>query len=118
MLIDISSTDHLEELLGKHELVFVDFWAEWCAPCKQFAKVYEQVANDNPQVLFAQLNIEQHAELAETFQIRSIPHLMIFKEQIAIYSESGSMPESALKELLEQAIDVDVSEIRAKLDAE
>lgn len=118
MLTDIGNEQQLDELLSKHELVFVDFWAEWCAPCKQFAKVYEQVAAENPAISFAKLNVEQQVELAGMFQIRSIPHLMIFKQQIAIYSESGSMPESTLKELLVQAINADVSEIRAKLDVE
>jgi len=105
----------LEVLIENNDLVFVDFWAEWCAPCKQFAKIYEQVATLNPDIVFAKVNIETESELAETLQIRSIPHLMVFKQGIAVYSDAGSMPESTLKELVEQARKVDVSQIKAQL---
>ncbi|KTC78336.1 thioredoxin family protein [Legionella brunensis] len=107
---------HFEEFIENNKLVFIDFWAEWCAPCKQFSRVYEQVAEQNPTIKFAKVNIEKEAELADIFQIRSIPHLMVFKEGIAIYSEAGSMPESVLKDLVQQAINADVSEIREKID--
>ena len=105
-----------ELLITDNEIVFVDFWAVWCAPCKQFAHVYEKVAAAYENVMFAKINIEEEQELAEMFQIRSIPHLMVFKQGIAIYSEAGSMPESTLKELVEQAIEADVSQIRKQLD--
>jgi thioredoxin 1 len=105
-----------ESFITKNEIVIVDFWATWCAPCRQFSVVYERVAQMYPAVTFAKINIEQEAELAEAFNIRSIPHLMVFKQGIAIYSEAGSMPESTLKELVEQAIKADVSAIRKQLD--
>lgn len=110
------SSDEFEALLQNNEIVFIDFWASWCAPCKQFATVYERVAALNPGVAFVKINIENESELAETFNIRSIPHLMVFKQGIAIYSEAGSMPESTLKELVEQALEADVSAIREQLD--
>lgn len=110
------ASDEFETLIQKNELVFLDFWAVWCAPCKQFAKVFERVAELNTDVVFAKINIEHEAELAESFNIRSIPHLMVFKQGIAIYSEAGSMPESTLIELVEQAREADVSAIRAQLD--
>ena len=109
--------DVFEVFIEEHPVVFVDFWATWCAPCKQFASVYERVAASNPNVTFASINIEHESELAEAFNIRSIPHLMVFKQGIAIYSEAGSMPESTLKELVEQALDADVSAIREQLDS-
>ncbi len=115
VVVSISSSE-FESFVEQNNVVFVDFWATWCAPCKQFAAIYERVAELNPTVSFATVNIEHEAELAETFNIRSIPHLMVFKEGIAIYSESGSMPESTLKELVEQALEADVSAIREELN--
>jgi thioredoxin 1 len=110
--------EEFEKVINSNELVFIDFWAEWCAPCKQFAVVYEKVAEQNPTIKFAKINIEQESELADSLQIRSIPHLMIFKQGILIYSEAGSMPESTFKDLIQQAVDADVSEIRAQIDKE
>jgi len=98
-----------ESLITKNEIVLVDFWAEWCAPCKQFAVVYDKVSELYPEIVFAKVNVEQEAELADTFEIRSIPFLMVFKKGILIYAESGSMPESTLIELITQAKVADVS---------
>lgn len=117
MLESTVTSNDFEALIEDNQLVFVDFWAPWCAPCKQFATVYEQVAAQHADIVFAKINIENEQELAETFQIRSIPHLMVFKQGIVIYSEAGSMPESTLKELVEQAVDADVTAIREQLDA-
>lgn len=116
MLENTVTSDGFESIIENNQLVFVDFWAPWCAPCKQFATIFERVAALHSDIVFAKVNIESEHELAETFQIRSIPHLMVFKQGIAIYSEAGSMPESTLKELVEQALDADVSAIREQLD--
>lgn len=105
-----------EDFIEKNEIVFVDFWAEWCAPCKVFATIFEQVAVENTEIAFAKINIEKEEELAEIFNIRSIPHLMVFKQGIAIYSESGTMPESILKELVAQAKEADVTDIRDQIE--
>ena len=110
------NSSEFEALIRDNTIVFVDFWASWCAPCKQFAAIYEQVAAKYPEIVFAKINIEEEQELSETFHIRSIPHLMVFKQGIVIYSEAGSMPESTLTELVQQALSADVSDIRAELD--
>ncbi|MDX1838237.1 thioredoxin [Legionella taurinensis] len=118
MLKDIVSGEQLETLVTSDDIVFIDFWAEWCAPCKEFGKVYARVAEQYPAIQFTQINVESAPALAEAFQIRSIPHLIVFKQGIIIYSESGNMPESALKELTEQALTVDMTEIRTKMEEE
>jgi thioredoxin 1 len=115
-LVQSIKGEAFEAFIQANEVVFVDFWAAWCAPCKQFAVVYEKVAEKNSEVRFTKVNIEEEASLAELFDIRSIPHLMVFKQGIAIYSESGSMPESTLTELVQLALDADVSGIRQELE--
>lgn len=111
-VIDLQTED-FEQHIATHETVFIDFWAEWCAPCKHFSVVYDKVAEKtkNPKVSFAKVNLETEQELADLFEIRSIPHLMVFKKGIIIYSDSGSMPESTLTDLVEQAIAADVSDL-------
>lgn len=118
MLSQNLTNEAFETFINENEIVFIDFWAEWCAPCKQFAKVYEKVADQFPMIKFVKVNIEEQQMLAEFFEIRSIPHLMVFKEGIVIYSDAGSMPESTLKELAQQALDADVSDIRAQIEQE
>ncbi|MBA3535344.1 MAG: thiol reductase thioredoxin [Tatlockia sp.] len=112
----LMDSKQFDTVIDTNDIVFVDFWAEWCSPCKQFAIVYERVAEQTPTIKFTKVNIEEESELAERFEIRSIPHLMIFKKGILIYSDAGSMPESTLNDLVVQALSIDVSEIRAKID--
>lgn len=105
------TASEFDVLVQQGNILFVDFWAKWCAPCRQFAPVYERAALKYDNIIFASIDIEQEAALAEELNIRSIPHLMVFKAGIAIYSDSGSMPETVLHELAEQAIQIDVSQI-------
>ena len=90
------------------DIVFLDFWAEWCAPCKVFFDIYEKAAKQNPDIVFAKINVDKEKQLAEDFNIMSVPHLMVIKNQVAIYSNSGTVPLSVLSELVEQARGVKV----------
>jgi thioredoxin 1 len=118
MLPPNSSSSEFEALIKGSELVFVDFWAPWCAPCNHFAEPYERVADEFPSIDFMKVNIEEQKKLAEVFEIRSIPHLMIFRQGIIIYTAAGNIPEDTLRMLAQQALDTDVDKIRQELDKE
>jgi thioredoxin 1 len=108
--------DNFEEIVTKNEFVIVDFWAPWCGPCRSFAPTYEKVSEDHTDVVFAKVNTEDEQEIAGHFQIRSIPTLMIFREKIIIFSEAGALPESAFRELVKKAGELDMAEVRRQVE--
>lgn len=110
--------DNFSDIITGNDLVVVDFWAPWCGPCKSFAPTYEAISEKIPGVVFAKVNTEVEQELAHHFQIRSIPTLMIFREQIIIYSEPGALPGPALENIVEQAQAVDMAEVHKQIAAE
>jgi thioredoxin 1 len=118
MSIKQVSSEAFGDFIQQNQIIIIDFWAEWCAPCKNFEPVFEKVAKQFLDVAFLKINIETQADLAEFFQIRSIPHLMIMKEGIVIYSESGAVPESTLVELVEKAIETSVEAIKKEIENE
>lgn len=101
-VIQISAKD-MESLLDKHSFVLLEFWAIWCGPCKSFKKVVEEIAPRYPDCLFASIDIDAEPELAEEFEIRSVPSVMIIKNRVVVYADSGALSTQALEGLLEQA---------------
>ena len=107
--------ENFEETVTGNDMVIVDFWAEWCGPCKAFAPVFEKVSEDYPDVVFAKVNTELEQEIAGWFQIRSIPTLMIFRENVILFSQPGALPEGALREVLGKAAELDMDDVRNQI---
>ena len=107
--------DQLESAITDNEIVVIDFWADWCGPCKMFGPVYENVSEKHPDISFTKCNTEEEPELAAHFGIRSIPTLAVFRDQILLYKQAGALPEAALEDLIAQVKKLDMDEIRAKM---
>ncbi len=103
---------NLVDTVNNNSLVIIDFWAPWCGPCQSFAPVYEELSEQHPDIVFGKVNTEQHQDIAGHFNIRSIPTLMVFREQIILYSEAGALPKQGLQQLIEQIQAVDMDEAR------
>jgi thioredoxin 1 len=107
--------DNFEQVVTSNPTVIVDFWAPWCGPCKGFAPVFDRVAEANPDVVFAKVNTDDEQEIAAHFQIRSIPTLMVFRDQIIVFSQPGALPQNALEQVVSRAKGLDMNEVRAEM---
>lgn len=116
-VVDLTK-DNFEDTITNNAFVIIDFWATWCGPCRSFAPTYEKVSEDHPDIIFGKVNTEEEQELAMHFQVRSIPTLMIFRDSIIIFSQPGALPDSAFRDLLGKASELDMDEVRAQIEAE
>jgi thioredoxin 1 len=104
--------------INDHPFAVVDFWAPWCAPCRAFAPVFAAAAVKYPDVRFAKVNTEEQQQLAGHFNIRSIPTLMIFRDNIIVFAEAGALPASALDQVLTAARALDMEAVRRDIDTQ
>lgn len=109
--------DNFEQVVTGSDMVVVDFWAPWCAPCRSFAPTYEAASERHEGVVFAKVNTEEEQELAAAFNIRSIPTLMLFREQVILYAEPGALPPPALEEILTKVKAMDMESVRKEIAA-
>ncbi|MDQ1248284.1 MAG: thioredoxin 1 [Actinomycetota bacterium] len=107
--------DTFKSTVEDSDTVFIDFWASWCGPCRMFAPVYEQVSEDNPDLVFAKVDTEAEQQLAAEFRITSIPTLMAIRDGIVLYSQPGALPKGNLEELVKAVRDVDMDQVRADI---
>ncbi len=116
MAVVALTKDNFEQTIKDRSFVIVDFWAPWCGPCRSFAPTYDKVSDDYEDIVFAKVNTEEEQEIAAHFQIRSIPTLMIFRDQIIIFAQPGALPEGSFRQLLEKAKELDMAEVRRQVE--
>lgn len=104
------------EIIENNEIVILDFWAEWCGPCKAYGPVFERVSEQYPEVVFGKINTEEEPELGRLFNIRSIPTTIAFKEQIGVFMQPGALPEQALMDLVKMLQELDMDEVRTEME--
>ena len=104
-------------VIENNKIVILDFWAEWCGPCKAYGPVYERVSNEFEDVIFAKINTEEEPQLGRVFNIRSIPTTIAFKEQIGVFMQPGALPEDALRDLVVMLKDLDMDEVRQEMES-
>lgn len=118
MAVEEMNAQSFEETITENPIVIIDFWAPWCGPCRSFAPIFEKVSDNHTDIVFAKVNTEEEQELAGHFQIRSIPTLMIFREQVILFAEAGMLSEPQLEQVIAKVRELDMDKVRADIAAQ
>ncbi len=110
------NSDNFNDTIQDNDIVIIDFWAEWCGPCKSFAPTFEMASENHQDVVFAKVNTEEQTELGQTCQIRSIPTLMVFREQVLLFNQAGALAPAQLEDVIEKVKELDMDQVRASMD--
>ncbi len=113
--VDLTTIAELEETLSQNDIVLIDFWADWCGPCKMFGPIYTEVSDEHPEIHFTKVNTEEAQELAAAFSVSSIPMLAAFREGIMVYKQPGMIPKEGLEDLLKQVSELNMEKVRSEI---
>lgn len=113
--IDVTN-ETFAQTIQDNDIVLVDAWAEWCGPCRQFAPIFEKVSEQHDDVVFAKLDTESNQEISAALGIQSIPTLFLFREGILLFQQAGALPAQALDDLLRQARELDMADVRRQIE--
>jgi thioredoxin 1 len=112
------TTENFTDVVDAPGIVFVDFWASWCGPCRQFGPIFEQASEEHGEITFGKVDTEAQVEIAQAFGISSIPTLMAVRDGVVLYSEPGAIPAAALEDLIGQVNALDMDDVRRRVAAE
>jgi thioredoxin 1 len=115
--VELTATD-FEKTVNDNDIVFVDFWASWCGPCRMFAPTYEKAAGANPDITFGKVDTEAEQALARAANITSIPTLMAFREGVLVFSQPGALPPQSLDQVITAVRELDMDEVHASVAAQ
>jgi thioredoxin len=116
-ILTLNDEAELGQVVDHHATVVIDFWAPWCAPCRVFLPILEKASEHHPGIAFCRVNTEEHKALAQAFDVKSIPTLVVIRDRIMIASQPGMLPEDVLEELIEKAQGLDMDEVRREMES-